>query len=87
MASEIRSPLTLAEARNLLGGYVPQDSDFETAINEVLERIYSEGIWDGGTERVDLSSYIVNEILTLPYEYDAMLAVAIDDNPVKGELL
>ena len=67
MASEIRTPLTLAEARNLLGGYVPQDSDFETAINEVLERIYSEGIWDGGTERVDLSSHITNEILILPY--------------------
>lgn len=82
MASEIRTPLTLADARNLLGGYVPQDTDFETAINEALERIYSEGIWDGGTERVDLSSSITDEILTLPYEYDAMLAIAIDGNPV-----
>ena len=52
MATETKLPLLLSEARTLLGGYVPQDTDFETAINEAVERIYSEGIWDGVTDRL-----------------------------------
>ena len=81
MATETKLPLLLSEARTLLGGYVPQDTDFETAINEAVERIYSEGIWDGVTDRLDLTSYITDEILSLPYEYESLLSIAIDDSP------
>ena len=48
-----RTSLTLAEARTLLGAHAHTD-DFELALNEALERIYSEGIWDGVVDRVDL---------------------------------
>lgn len=82
MSAETKLPLLLSEARTLLGGYVPQDSDFETAINEAVERIYSEGIWDGHTDRLNLASYITNEILSLPYEYESLLSIAIDDAPI-----
>lgn len=82
MATETKLPLLLSEARTLLGGYVPQDTDFETAINEAVERIYSEGIWDGVTDRLDLTSHITDEVLSLPYEYESLLSIAIDDSPV-----
>ena len=82
MANE--RPLTLSEARTLLSAHAHTDN-FELALNEALERIYSEGIWDGVVDRVDLNptggTYITNEILTLPYEYEALVAVAIDENP------
>ena len=82
MANE--RPLTLAEARTLLSSHAYTD-DFELALNEALERIYSEGIWDGVVDRVDLNpsggTYISNEIITLPYEYEALIALAINENP------
>ena len=83
MANE--RPLTLSEARTLLSTHAHTD-DFELALNEALERIYSEGIWDGVVDRIDLNpsggTYISNEIITLPYDYEALIAIAIDDNPV-----
>ena len=82
MANE--RPLTLSEARTLLSAHAHTD-DFELALNEALERIYSEGIWDGVVDRIDLNptggNYISNEILTLPYDYEALIAIAIDENP------
>ena len=82
MANE--RPLTLAEARTLLGAHAHTDN-FELALNEALERIYSEGIWDGIVDRVDLNpvngTYIVDEIITLPYDYEALIAISINDNP------
>lgn len=82
MANE--RPLTLSEARVLLSPHAHTDN-FELALNEALERIYSEGIWDGIIDRIDLNpdggAYISNEIITLPYEYETLIAVAIEDNP------
>ena len=64
MANE--RPLTLSEARTLLSTHAHTD-DFELALNEALERIYSEGIWDGVVDRIDLNpnggTYISNEII------------------------
>lgn len=78
--------LTLAEARTLLYKHATDDASdsdgtFKARLNEALERIYTEGIWDGLTERVDVSSYVSNEVLTLPYAYEHMLSIAIDDTP------
>lgn len=84
MANE--RPLTLAEARKLLYTYATKDAAdvegaFRARINEALERISSDGIWEGLMERVDLTPYISAEILTLPYAYDALMAVAVDKGP------
>jgi hypothetical protein len=84
MANE--KPLTLAEARNLLYKHVTCDQsdacgEFRLALNEALERIYSDGVWDGLMVRADVSGYITDNVLTLPYAYDAMLAIALDDHP------
>ena len=78
--------LTLAEARALLYKHATDDASdsdgtFKARLNEAIERIYTEGIWDGLTVRADLSSYVANEVLTLPYAYEAILSIAIDDNP------
>tara|TARA_R100000152_G_C6685748_1_gene118548 strand:- start:5 stop:703 length:699 start_codon:yes stop_codon:yes gene_type:complete len=90
MANE--RPLLLSEARGLLYKHATDEVDtlagkdaFSDRLNEALERIYTEGIWDGLQARVDLnasgSSYISDEILTLPYAYEAMLSIAIDEDP------
>ena len=50
-------------------------------MNEALERIYTEGIWEGLTVRASVLSYITDEVLSLPYQYEAMISIAIDDNP------
>jgi hypothetical protein len=86
MANE--RPITLAEARTLLYQHAtddPADADgtFKRRLNEALERIYSEGLWSGATERVDIATagYIVDELCTLPYAYASMIAAAVNDCP------
>ena len=89
MANE--RPITLAEARALLYQHATDDPDdlvpaglFTRRLNEALERIYSEGLWNGLTERVDIATagYITDEICELPYEYASMIAVALDECPI-----
>lgn len=84
MANE--RPLTLAEARALLYSHATDDATdadgtFRSRLNEVLERIHGDGLWDGNTFRTDVSGYITDEILTLPYEFEAMIAVALAESP------
>lgn len=79
-------PLTYAEAKNRLYKHATDDFDdtdgtFKIRLNEALERIYTEGIWEGLTSRMSVASYITDEVLSLPYAYEAMLSIAIDDVP------
>ena len=83
-------PLEYSEVKNRLYKHATDDFDdtdgtFKIRLNEAVERIYTEGIWDGLQARVDLNasggSFIASEILTLPYAYEAMLAIAIDEDP------
>jgi len=84
--------MTVDEVRILLWKYAttdPNDADgrFLTALNQAAERIHSEGIWQGLKLQIDLSPYIslvdpTKGILTLPYEYEAVLAMQVDDAPV-----
>jgi len=79
-------PLTYAEAKNRLYKHATDDFDdtdgtFGIRLNEALERIYTEGIWEGLTSRMSVTSYITDEVLSLPYAYEAMLSIAIDDVP------
>lgn len=84
MANE--RPYTFAEARALLYSHAtddPGDADgtFRNSLNEAIERIFDAGIWDGLTVRLDVSSWITAEVMTLPYAYEALIAVAVDDVP------
>jgi len=84
MANE--RPLTLSEARALLYKHVHDDpsdacGSFAAALNEVLERFYSKGLWDGYLERLDVSSWITDNVMTLPYAYEGILAILVDDCP------
>lgn len=73
-------PLTLLDARSLLGSYA---SNFDSALNQALERIYDEGTWPGLTLEVTLTSYVdADGILTLPYIYDSIMAVQMDQRPL-----
>ena len=67
-------PLTLADCRRLLADYALPDK-FDGALNQCLERIHSEGMWPGGKVTVDLTPYVTDCILTLPYEYETLIAV------------
>lgn len=73
-------PLTLLDARNLLGKYA---SDFDSAINQAVERIYDEGTWPGLITEVDVTDDVVDGILTLPEGYEVMLAAQITGLPVQ----
>jgi len=55
---------------------------FREALNQALESLHTEGMWDGTTTRTDIKPYITSNILTLPYAYDTMVAVAVEDSPV-----
>lgn len=84
MANEY--PLTYAEARNLLWRHAnsdPSDSSmlFRDALNQALERIYTTGIWKGMRSREDLTGYITDNVMTLPYGYKSVVGVACDDCP------
>ncbi len=74
-------PLTLADCRRLLADYALPDK-FDSALNQALERIFSEGQWPGCKVEADLSSYIADYILTLPYEYETLMAVNWLKRPV-----
>ena len=70
MANE--KPMTLAEARALLYEHATDDpSDasgvFRQRLNEVLERICGDGLWDACVSRVDVTSMITSGVLTLDY--------------------
>lgn len=67
-------PLTLADCRRLLADYALPDK-FDGALNQCLERIHSEGQWPGGKLTVDLTPYVEDCILTLPYEYETLIAI------------
>lgn len=79
-------PITLLEARTLLHSYITPDlSDadgvFLRALNQAVERIQSDGIWEGEKEVVDVAPYVTNNILTLPYEYDNLMGIQVDKVP------
>ncbi len=82
-------PLTLEEARRLLYKHAtddPTDEDyrFRTALNEALERLMSAGIWEGRKRRLEneqMKPLIVGNILTLPIEYESLMAVTVCDSP------
>ena len=71
-------PLTLLDARQLLGAYA---TNFDSALNQAVERIHTDGTWPGLSTSVDLTSAVTDGILTLPDEYDVMLAVQINGIP------
>lgn len=84
MANEY--PLSYAEARNILWRHAnsdPNDSSklFRDAINQALERIYVTGIWKGMRVRESLLPYVTSNVMTLPYGYNSVTAVAADDCP------
>jgi len=84
MANE--KPMTLAEARALLYEHAtddPSDTDgtFRKRLNEVIERIYVDGLWDACVSREDVTGMISSGILTLDYEWEAMIAVAVEESP------
>ncbi len=84
--------MTVDEVRILLWKYAttdPNDGDgqFLASLNQAAERIHSEGIWQGLKLQIDLSPYVDladpdKGLLTLPYEYEGVLAMQIDDSPV-----
>lgn len=71
-------PLTLLDARQALGPYA---TNFDSALNQAVERIHTQGTWPGLTKEVDLTDEIVDGILTLPDPYDIMLAVQLNGAP------
>jgi hypothetical protein len=71
-------PLTLLDARQLLGQYA---TNFDSALNQAVERIHTDGTWPGLTSEVDLTSSVVDGILTLPEGYDVLLAAQINGVP------
>ena len=83
--------MTVDQARMLLWKYATADpndatGEFLMALNQAVERIYSEGIWTGLKTEVDLKPFVSLDeatlgILTLPYQYDVLLAIQIDDHP------
>ena len=87
MANE--SPMTLAEVRALLyrhyGDNDPIDPNnlFRSGLNEVLERISKHSAYEGAVERVDVqdAGYITSHLLTLPYAYESVLALTLNDDP------
>lgn len=81
-----QKPMTLAEARTLLYEHAtddPSDTDgtFRKRLNEVIERIYGDGLWDACVSREDITGMISDHILTLDYEWEAMIAVAVEESP------
>lgn len=71
-------PLTLLDARQLLGAYA---TNFDSALNQAVERIHTDGTWPGLTVEMNLTEYVVDGILTLPVEYDVLLAAQINGVP------
>jgi hypothetical protein len=71
MANE--RPLTLADCRRLLADFALPDK-FDSALNQCIERIYSEGQWPGSKVEVDLTPYVEDYVITLPYEYETLMA-------------
>jgi hypothetical protein len=59
----------------MLADYALPDK-FDTALNQCLERIHSEGQWPGGKVTMDVSAYVEDGILTLPYEYETMIGLS-----------
>lgn len=81
-----KRPQTLAEVRHLLYRHVTADPldeafEFRDALNEVLERVYQKGIWREHVKTLPVDEWIEDHVLTLPYEYESMLAVNVDGNP------
>lgn len=74
--------LTLLDARQLLGRYA---LEFDSALNLALERIYAEGTWPGLVTEIVLNdpagSFVSDGLLTLPVEYETLLAYQLDDVP------
>jgi hypothetical protein len=72
-------PLTLFDARQLLGKYAV---DFDSSLNQALDRIYSEGTWPGLVTEIDLSDSITDGILRLPAEYETLFGVSLNNVPL-----
>jgi hypothetical protein len=72
-------PLTLFDARNLLGKYAV---DFDSSLNQALDRIYSEGTWPGLVTEIDLSGSITGGILRLPTEYETLFGASFNGVPI-----
>lgn len=73
-------PLTLLDARQLLSSYA---TNFDSALNQAVERIHTDGTWPGLTAEVNLTSYVEDGILTLPSDFDVLLAAQINGVPQK----
>lgn len=73
--------MTLSDCRRVLSQYAPVDQ-FDSAINQVVERIYSSGVWPGLKVEVDLGDYVEDYILTLPNTYDCLMAATWKRSPI-----
>ncbi len=70
----IHHALTLADARNLLAKFAPEDS-FEANLNMALSLINSFTGWRGLRKTIDdLTPYVTDGVLQLPPEYRALVA-------------
>ena len=81
-------PITVEEARKLLYRYATSDSTdadgvFLFRLNQVIERLNELGIWEGRKNEVDdLTPYITDHVLTLPYKYDTLVGIKVSDVPL-----
>lgn len=75
----IDRPLTLFDARQLLGKYAV---DFDASLNLALDKIYSEGTWPGLVTEITLNTHVVDNILRLPVEYETLFGADLNDAPM-----
>lgn len=73
-------PLTLYDARNILGRYVVGGGvqEFDSLLNQAVERIHDMGNWPALLSEVELADEVADGILTLPQDYEVMLAAQVN---------
>ena len=80
--------LTVGEVRQLLWRSAitdPTDPEgvFLNMLNQALEQITTRGVWEGTKQRIDdLTPYIVDGVLTLPYAQKTLLGMQINGSPL-----
>ncbi len=70
---------TVSQLEGILGSYVVPDSTFTAALEQVLPRVYSMGLWRDLAYEVSLDGS--NGYISLPDDTDSVLAVTVNDHP------
>jgi hypothetical protein len=71
--------LTAAQISQQLGQYIEPDGDFLAALNQVLPRVYSMGMWRDTVYEIQLDAG--NGYISLPEDTEAVLSATVDDLP------